>query len=151
MESHGGEDEVVSEGENEDDDGEGGRESDKDENIGEEEVLESTSGSPGDDRPFILPKKWIVNDFLPTMSNKVFKTLRGCYQIPNNIPIHLPGKFERCFSRKTTDDSMYDAMFATGLRLPLTALHHQLANFLGLSVSQIAPNAWRIFIRAKIL
>ena len=151
MESHGGEDEVVSEGENEDDDGEGGRESDKDENIGEEEVLESTSGSPGDDRPFILPKKWIVNDFLPTMSDKVFKTLRGCYQIPNNIPIHLPGKFERCFSRKTTDDSMYDAMFATGLRLPLTALHHQLANFLGLFVSQIAPNAWRIFIRAKIL
>ena len=151
MESHGGEDEVVSEGENEDDDGEGGRESDKDENIGEEEVLESTSGSPGDDRPFILPKKWIVNDFLPTMSDKVFKTLRGCYQIPNNIPIHLPGKFERCFSRKTTDDSMYDAMFAIGLRLPLTALHHQLANFLGLSVSQIAPNAWRIFIRAKIL
>ena len=151
MESHGGEDEVVSEGENEDDDGERGRESDEDENIGEEEVLESTSGSPGDDRPFILPKKWIVNDFLPTMSNKVFKTLRGCYQIPNNIPIHLPGKFERCFSRKTTDDSMYDAMFATGLRLPLTALHHQLANFLGLSVSQIAPNAWRIFIRAKIL
>ena len=151
MESHGGEDEVVSEGENEDDNGERGRESDEDENIGEEEVLESTSGSPGDDRPFILPKKWIVNDFLPTMSDKVFKTLRGCYQIPNNIPIHLPGKFERCFSRKTTDDSMYDAMFATGLRLPLTALHHQLANFLGLFVSQIAPNAWRIFIRAKIL
>ena len=151
MESHGGEDEVVSEGENEDDDGERGRESDEDENIGEEEVLESTSGSPGDDRPFILPKKWIVNDFLPTMSDKVFKALRGCYQIPNNIPIHLPGKFERCFSRKTTDDSMYDAMFATGLRLPLTALHHQLANFLGLFISQIAPNAWRIFIRAKIL
>ena len=151
MKSHGGEDEVVNEGENEDDDGERGRESDEDENIGEEEVLESTSGSPGDDRPFILPKKWIVNDFLPTMSDKVFKTLRGCYQIPNNIPIHLPGKFERCFSRKTTDDSMYDAMFATGLRLPLTALHHQLANFLGLFVSQIAPNAWRIFIRAKIL
>ena len=151
MESHGGEDEVVSEGENEDDDGERGRESDEDENIGEEEVLESTSGSPGDDRPFILPKKWIVNDFLPTMSDKVFKTLRGCYQIPNNIPIHLPGKFERCFSRKTTDDSMYDAMFATGLRLPLMALHHQLANFLGLFLSQIAPNAWRIFIRAKIL
>ena len=151
MESHGGEDKVVSEGENEDDDRERGRASDEDENIGEEEVLESTSGSPGDDRPFILPKKWIVNDFLPTMSDKVFKTLRGCYQIPNNIPIHLPGKFERCFSRKTTDDSMYDAMFATGLRLPLTALHHQLANFLGLFVSQIAPSAWRIFIRAKIL
>ena len=46
---------------------------------------------------------------------------------------------------------MYDAMFATGLRLPLMALHCQLANFLGLFVSHIAPNAWRIFIGAGIL
>ena len=35
---------------------------------------------------------------------------------------------------------MYDAMFAARLRLPLMALHHKLAIFLGLSVSQIAPN-----------
>ena len=46
---------------------------------------------------------------------------------------------------------MYDAMFVAGLRLPLTALHRQLVDFLGLSVSQIAPNAWRTFIGAKIL
>ena len=36
---------------------------------------------------------------------------------------------------------MYDSMFAAGLRLPLTELHRQLANFLGLSISQIAHNA----------
>ena len=151
MESRGGEDEVVSEGEDEDDDGEGGRENDEDENIGKEEVLESTSSSPGDDRPFILPKKWTVNDFLPMMSDKVFKTLRGHYQIPDNIPIRLPRKFKRCYSGKTADVGMYDAMFMAGLRLPLTAFHHQLANFLRLFVSQISPNAWRIFIRAEIL
>ena len=46
---------------------------------------------------------------------------------------------------------MYDAMFAAGLRLPLMALHCQLADFLGLSVSQIAPNTWRTFIGAEIL
>ena len=46
---------------------------------------------------------------------------------------------------------MYDAMFAAGLRLPLTALHRQFANFLGLSDSQIALNAWRIFIGVEIL
>ena len=55
MESCGGEDEVVSEGEDEDYEGEKGRESDGDENDGEEEVLKSTSGSLGDDHPFILP------------------------------------------------------------------------------------------------
>ena len=49
------------------------------------------------------------------------------------------------------DVGMYNAMFAAGLRLPLMALHRQLVIFLGLSVSQIAPNAWRIFIRAEIL
>ena len=46
---------------------------------------------------------------------------------------------------------MYDTMFAVGLRLPLTALHRQLADFLDLSINQIAPNAWRIFISAEIL
>ena len=46
---------------------------------------------------------------------------------------------------------MYDTMFAVGLRLPLTALHQKLAIFLGLFISQIAPNAWRIFIRPEIL
>ena len=49
------------------------------------------------------------------------------------------------------DVGMYDAMFVAGLRLPLMALHHQLANFLGLSISKIALNAWRIFIGAEIL
>ena len=71
MESCGGEYEVVSEGEDEDDEGEGERESDGDENVGDEEVLESTSGSPGDDRPFILPKKWTINDVLPMMLDQV--------------------------------------------------------------------------------
>ena len=61
MENYG-EDEVVSEGENKDDKEER-RESDEDENDGDEEVIESTLGSPGDDHPFILPKEWMVNNF----------------------------------------------------------------------------------------
>ena len=50
-----------------------------------------------------------------------------------------------------TDVGMYNSMFAAELRLPLTALHHQLVDYLGLFVSQIAPNAWRTFIDAEIL
>ncbi|KAK9995353.1 hypothetical protein SO802_020039 [Lithocarpus litseifolius] len=118
---------------------------------GGDDTLESTSGGSGDDRPFILPKEWTVNHFLPTMTDKVFNSLRARYQIPYNIPIRLPLERERCYSRKTADVGMYDAMFAAGLRLPLTALHRQLANYLGLSVSQIAPNAWRVFIGSEIL
>ena len=45
-------------------------------------------------RPFILPKIWTVNNFYPTMSQRVFNTLQDRHQIPNNIPIHLPSKFE---------------------------------------------------------
>ena len=85
------------------------------------------------------------------MSDKVFNTLRDHYQIPKNIPICLPRKFEKCYSERTADVGMYDAMFTTRLKLPLTELHHQLTKYLGLSVNQIAPNAWRIFIGAKVI
>ena len=85
------------------------------------------------------------------MSDKVFRELRTHYQIPNHIPIHLLEENESCYSRRTADMGIYDAMFTAGLRLPLTALHRQLADFLGLSVTQIAPNAWRTFIGAEIL
>ena len=71
----------------------------------------------------------------------IFENLRDRYQILDHIPIRLPGKFKKCYSRKTANIDMYDAMFTAGLRLPLTTLHRQLANFLGLSVNQIAPNA----------
>ena len=74
-------------------------------------------------RPFILPQMWTVNDFLPKMMSKIFKHLRDCFQIPYHIPIHLPGKFEKCYSRETEDTGIYDATLAVGLRLPLTALH----------------------------
>ena len=85
------------------------------------------------------------------MSDKVLNTLRDHYQIPENIPICLPRKFEKCYFQRTADVGMYDAIFAIGLKLPLTVLHHQLANYLGLFVSQIAPNAWRIFIGAEVI
>ena len=133
-------------GEEEIDDGEdeGDEEDDGDKGDANERNLEVGSlGSPvdGNTRPFILLKMWTVNDFLPTMTANIFKNLRDRYQIPDHIPIRLLGKFKKCYSRKTENVGMYDAMFVAGLRLLLTTLHRQLANFLGLSVSQIAPNA----------
>ena len=127
-----------------------------DEDEGESDRGASVGGSSkslGDDhtRPFILPAIWTVNDFKLTLTIKIFNNLRDRYQIPDNIPIRLPKKYEKCYSGKTANVSMYDVMFAVGMRLPLTVLHHQLAIFLGLSISQIAQNAWRIFIGAEIL
>ena len=85
------------------------------------------------------------------MSDRVFKELHTRYQIPDHIPIRLLRKNKKCYSRRTADIGMYNAMLAAGLRLPLTALHCQLVDFIGLSVSQITSNAWRIFISAEIL
>ena len=128
-----------------------GEDGDGDEEEDEEESYEGTSVGLGDNRPFILPAKWAVNKFLPLMNDKFFKELRVRYQIPEHIPIRLPEENEKCYTGRTTDIGMYDAMFAVGLRLLLTALHRQLVDYLGLFVSQIAPNTLRTFVGAEIL
>jgi len=74
-----------------------------------------------------------MNDFYPTMSLKLFNNLHNCYRIPKHVPLWLPKKFEKCYTGRTADVGMYDAMFTASLRLPLTELHRQLANYLGLS------------------
>ena len=150
--NEGGENYIGEEDEEERDEGEVKREgevkgdevTDGDEDDTDDRAPEiGSSGNPksGHTRPFILPKIWTVNNFLPTMTAKIFKDLRDRYQFPNHIPIRLPGKFEKCYSRKTADFGIYDAILAARLRLPLTTLPRQLANFLSLSVSQIAPNS----------
>ena len=116
-----------------------------------ERSSEGASVGPRDNHPFILPAKWVVNKFLPSMNDKIFSELCVKYQIPKHIPIRLPYENEKCYTGKTADVGMYNAMFAAGLRLSLMALHRQLVDYLGLSVSQIAPNAWRTFIGAEIL
>lgn len=97
-------------------------------------------------RNFILPLIWMINDFSLTIQRNYFNTLRDRYQIPVDVPIHLPHKFEKCYYRNTLDVGMYEIMFKVGLMLPLSALHRRLAQYLGLAITQIAPNAWRIFL-----
>ena len=42
-------------------------------------------------------------------------------------------------------------MLKAGLRFPLSSLHHELIKYLGLSVNQVSPNAWRVFITMEVL
>ena len=100
-----------------------GEDGDGDDDDDGEGSNEGASVGPGDNRPFILLAEWAVNKFLPSMSDKIFSELRVRYQIPKHIPIRLPYENEKCYTRRTTDVGMYDAMFAAGLRLPLTALY----------------------------
>ena len=143
-----GEEEEREEGEDEGDEGGEDKEyrGEDDGNEGEVDGSASEGGSLGSPRdghthPFILPKMWTVNDFKQKMTVNIFKNLWDRYQIPDHSPICLPRKFEKCYSGKIVEVGMYDAMFAAGLRLPLTALYRKLANFLGLSINQVTPNA----------
>ena len=94
---------------------------------------------------------WMVNDSNSTIKRKYFVTLQKRYQIPDDIPIRLPYKFEKSYYHGANDIGVYKQMFKVGFRLPLSALHHRLLQYLGLAVSQIAPNAWRIFLGAEVL
>ena len=109
-------------------DGAEGEDEEEGEEEGDEYKGEDDEGAPeggslrslgdGRTRPFILPAIWTVNKFLPTMTTNSFKNLPDRYQIPKNVPIRLPRKFKRCYSRKTMDIGMYDTIFSVGLRLP---------------------------------
>ena len=65
-------------------------------NDGEEQTLKSIVGADGL-REFIMLPKWTVNNFVSTIKENHFKTLRDNFQIPDNIPIRLPYKSEKCY------------------------------------------------------
>ena len=67
------------------------------------------------------------------------------------MPIRKGDLGEKCYDGKSFGVGFYEAAFIAGLRLPFTTLHRWLASYLGVFVSQIALNAWRIFIGTEVL
>ena len=63
---------------------------------GEEQPIKSVMGAGGL-REFIMLSEWTVNDFNSTIKEKHFNTISANYQIPDNIPIYLPYKSEKCY------------------------------------------------------
>ena len=74
---------------------------------GEEQPIKSTVGADGL-REFIMLPKWTVNDFISTIKEKHFNTLRTNYQIPDNIPIRLPYKSEKCYYEGVEGVGVYE-------------------------------------------
>jgi len=77
----------------------------------------------------------MVNNFSSTIQRKHFNTLWDRYQILDDVPIHLPYKFEMCHYHGATDVRMYKQMFKVGFRFPFSALHCRLAQYLGLAIT----------------
>ena len=102
-------------------------------------------------REFVMLPEWTVNNFKSTIKEVHFKTLKAIYQIPDHIPIRLPYKSEKCYYDGVDDVGVYEQALKAGLRFPLNTLKRELLQHLGLSVSQISPNAWRVFIAMEVL
>ena len=92
-----------------------------------------------------------MNNFRSTIKEKHFNTLRANFQILDNIFLHLPYKSEKCYYEGIEGVGMYEQMLKAGLRFPLSPFHHKLLKYLGLSVNQVSPNAWRVFIAMEVL
>ena len=93
----------------------------------------------------------MVNDFISTIKESHFKTLREKYEIPDHIPLRLPYKSEKCYYEGVEGIKVYDQIMKAGLRFPLSALHRRLLQYLGLVVTQISLNAWRVFLNVEVL
>ena len=81
---------------------------------GEEQTLRSLVGANGL-REFNMLPKWTVNNFLSTIKENHFKTLRDNFQIPDNIPICLPYKSEKCYYEGVEGVGVYEQMLKAGL------------------------------------
>ena len=112
---------------------------------------EEASPSGRRTRETVLLDDWSIHDFPIDISYKVFSNLRPCFQILDDVPIRKGNIGEKCYNGRSPDVGFYETAFIARLRLPLSSLHRQLASYMGISVSQIAPNAWRIFIEAEVL
>ena len=116
----------------------------------EEQTLKSVVGADGL-REFIVLPEWTMNNFESTIKENYFKTLRDNVQIPDNIPICLAYKLEKCYYDRVEGVGVYEQMLKAGLGFLLSSLHRGLLKYLGLSVNQMSPNAWRIFIAMEVM
>ena len=109
---------------------------------GEDQALGSVIGADGL-REFIMLPEWTVHKFRSVIKEKHFNTFRANFQISDYIPIRLPYVSEKCYCDEVEGVGVYEQMLKAGLRFPLSTLHRELLKYLGLSVTQISPNAWR--------
>ncbi|KAK9993697.1 hypothetical protein SO802_023400 [Lithocarpus litseifolius] len=112
-------------GEDKDLDVHGSENDSNDDFVGVEPPTQSVIGFDGF-RDFIMIPLWTINDFNFSIKQTHFNTLREKYQIPANIPIRLPSKYEKCYYEGLEDVGVYEQMLKAGLRFPFSALHRRL-------------------------
>uniref|UniRef100_A0A2N9FF85 Uncharacterized protein n=1 Tax=Fagus sylvatica TaxID=28930 RepID=A0A2N9FF85_FAGSY len=108
-----------------------------------------------------LNRPFIAEDVSSKLIDKDIGRLRSWYQIPENIVIRLPEDGEWVCSSHGEDVALYEESLVGGLRLPFKPFEREPLPFkpfereilhrLGISPSQLNPNAWRIMTGLQVL
>ena len=64
--------------------------------------------------------------------------------------MHLPYMLEKCCYKGVEGVRVYEQMLKIGLRFPLSSLHCRLFQYLGVAVTQISLNAWKVFLGVDV-
>ena len=57
----------------------------------------------------------------------------------------------KCYYKGVKDVGVYEQMLKAGLSFPLSTLHRRLLQYLGLALTQISSNSWRVFLGDEVL
>jgi len=109
-----------------------------------------TSPSGWSYRDIVLPQIWLVNDFPSKMMKDAFGRLHLHFQIPEDVLIRKACRGKMSHEGDEWHRFLWGILHCR-LTLPFSYLHRWLADYLGISIYQIAPNAWRIFIGDEVL
>jgi hypothetical protein len=121
------------------------------------ETTESSSSNSLSQEPRIpisvrdLNKPFIAEEVPSKLIDKDIGRLRSRYQIPENIVVRLPEDGEWACSSNGEDVALYKDSLVGGLRLPFRPFEREILHRLGLSPSQLNPNAWQIMTGLQVL
>ena len=121
------------------------------------ETTESSSSDSLSQEPRIPISVWDLNrpfiaEGVPSkLIDKDIGRLRSRYQIPENIVVRLPEDHEWACSSNGEDVALYEDSLVGGLRLPFKPFERKILHRLGVSPSQLNPNAWRIMTGLQVL
>uniref|UniRef100_A0A2N9J1M0 Transposase (putative) gypsy type domain-containing protein n=1 Tax=Fagus sylvatica TaxID=28930 RepID=A0A2N9J1M0_FAGSY len=121
------------------------------------ETTESSSSDSVSQEPHIPISVWDLNrpfiaKGVPSkLIDKDIGRLRSRYQIPENIVVRLPEDCEWACSSNGEDVALYEDSLVGGLRLPFKPFEREILHRLGVSPSQLNPNAWRIMTGLQVL